>query len=1103
MVDGTHAWWQSPPLSRGMKYNEVNITLDLGQAFHIVYVWIQMANSPRPGTWILERSKDFGQTWEPWQYFATSPAECTRLYGIASLSPVTDDDSVICTSDYSAIQPMDNGEIMVSMLENRPGKHAFSMSPKLRDFTLATNVRIRLLRVKTLQGHLMDLNERSDPTVTRRYFYAVKELILAGRCVCNGHAPSCDVRENRKDTWICTCEHHTTGDNCERCEPGYEQKKWRKSSEGDDFECEPCNCHGHSLDCEYDEEVDRLGLSMDIHGNYEGGGRCKNCQDNTQGINCNECVPGYYRPYGKLWNETDVCQPCSCDPTKHTGNCADETGICECLPQFTGPNCDQCAQGYYHPPECRPCECNVNGTQGSICLPINGKCPCKTGYGGAFCEQCAAGYTNLTAGCVPCACDNEGSLHQDCDVNTTQCACKSNYGGLKCDECAKGYFNHPTCEFCDCDPGGTEDEVCDKGSGQCLCKPGFAGRRCDQCDERFYGYPNCRECSCDAAGSKATECDPVTGECPCYANFTGRTCDKCAAGYYRYPECLVCGCNQAGSKGLTCDNDGQCYCKENFQGKQCDRCKDKLYNFPICEECNCHPSGVIPEFAGCDKVAPGELCTCRANVQGRTCSQCKPTFWDLQPYHVGGCIDCACNMTGTISLLNSCDQQSGQCACKRHVGGRKCDECAPGFYQMEGHNELGCQPCNCDAGGSIGTGCNQHTGQCHCRPRIEGLKCDKPIKDHFFPTLWQHRYEAEEGRLPDGKPVRFAIDEAQFPNFSWRGYTVFSPIQDEIILEVDIKRASVYKLLFHYINPTEVPVDVDVKFVPARTQTSDHEQKAKVVFSPNEEPTTTVVNEAKPFVLNPGRWNLHISSPKRLFLDYVVLIPEEYFEGSSLRQHVNTPCLAHGDSEEHCLDLVYPPMPTSITVDASDPGRFKVIDSTGATSDKRFRVLTDDSSRDIQVEIEVPEDDMYHLLVEYHHLNNVSVPVKVRVEQGDVVAAEGTVLINHCPYATFCRTLVAAGGRAALLGLQKSPPNAVVTFTVRPENDFGIAGVTLVKQDLWRNDFLGQVAICVRKDGKCIGQPYPQPPNSIVTEAESGKNVNNSISADKLPLRDP
>lgn len=30
-VDGMESWWQSPPLSRGMKYNEVNLTIDLGQ----------------------------------------------------------------------------------------------------------------------------------------------------------------------------------------------------------------------------------------------------------------------------------------------------------------------------------------------------------------------------------------------------------------------------------------------------------------------------------------------------------------------------------------------------------------------------------------------------------------------------------------------------------------------------------------------------------------------------------------------------------------------------------------------------------------------------------------------------------------------------------------------------------------------------------------------------------------------------------------------------------------------------------------------------------------------------------------------------------------
>ena len=30
-IDGSERWWQSPPLSRGLQYQEVNITIDLGQ----------------------------------------------------------------------------------------------------------------------------------------------------------------------------------------------------------------------------------------------------------------------------------------------------------------------------------------------------------------------------------------------------------------------------------------------------------------------------------------------------------------------------------------------------------------------------------------------------------------------------------------------------------------------------------------------------------------------------------------------------------------------------------------------------------------------------------------------------------------------------------------------------------------------------------------------------------------------------------------------------------------------------------------------------------------------------------------------------------------
>jgi len=35
-VDGQETWWQSPPLSRGMKYNEINLTIDLGQVCLII-----------------------------------------------------------------------------------------------------------------------------------------------------------------------------------------------------------------------------------------------------------------------------------------------------------------------------------------------------------------------------------------------------------------------------------------------------------------------------------------------------------------------------------------------------------------------------------------------------------------------------------------------------------------------------------------------------------------------------------------------------------------------------------------------------------------------------------------------------------------------------------------------------------------------------------------------------------------------------------------------------------------------------------------------------------------------------------------------------------
>lgn len=40
------------------------------QLFHVAYILIKFANSPRPDLWVLERSVDHGRTFTPWQYFA-------------------------------------------------------------------------------------------------------------------------------------------------------------------------------------------------------------------------------------------------------------------------------------------------------------------------------------------------------------------------------------------------------------------------------------------------------------------------------------------------------------------------------------------------------------------------------------------------------------------------------------------------------------------------------------------------------------------------------------------------------------------------------------------------------------------------------------------------------------------------------------------------------------------------------------------------------------------------------------------------------------------------------------------------------------------------
>uniref|UniRef100_A0A8B9M1E1 Laminin, alpha 5 n=1 Tax=Astyanax mexicanus TaxID=7994 RepID=A0A8B9M1E1_ASTMX len=588
-IDGTERWWQSPPLSRSTEYNQVNVTLDLGQLFHVAYVLVKFANSPRPDLWVLERSVDFGKTYQPWQFFASSKRDCIEQFGQRTIERIYRDNDVICTTEYSRIVPLENGEIVVSLVNGRPGAMNFSYSPVLREFTKATNIRLRFLRTNTLLGHLMGKALR-DPTVTRRYYYSIKDISIGGRCVCNGHAEACN----------CDCQHNTCGPSCDHCCPGFNQLPWKPATTYSANECEPCNCHGHAFDCYYDPEVDQRRASLDIEGEFRGGGVCMECQHHTTGINCERCIPGYYRSPDHPLESPQACSKCQCESEFTDGTCEDHTGRCYCKPNYTGEHCDSCAEGYENfPSSCLfccicclfthththlltlcvslsvsatgLCDCNSLGTVPGGCDPT-GRCVCRPEFTGPRCDVCV----------FPCTCDPRTSVNSSCSV-AGHCHCRPNYSGSKCDQCAPGLYGFPSCSPDSCDPAG---------SGSCECKPYVEGVACNKCKPLYWNLSpdtlyGCSNCECNTGGtlSEVAECAQGNGQCYCKPNVCSGTCAVCKDRYFNlqknnYFGCQGCQCDIGGSAGLSCgERNGRCRCRPNVEGPKCNQPRPDHY-FP-------------------------------------------------------------------------------------------------------------------------------------------------------------------------------------------------------------------------------------------------------------------------------------------------------------------------------------------------------------------------------------------------------------------------------------------------------------------------------------------------------------------------------------------
>uniref|UniRef100_UPI00398E8FCB netrin-G1-like isoform X1 n=1 Tax=Pristiophorus japonicus TaxID=55135 RepID=UPI00398E8FCB len=408
-----NTFWQSVSWRSFPEPLLINITLSWGKTIELTEDMVITFESGRPEQMVLEKSLDHGRTWQPYQFYA---ADCLSSFGMEprrarDLSPASVLD-IICTEEYSRgyvwkVDKMVRLEIQERFalfggprLRDMASLYGqLDTTKDLRDFFTLTDLRVRLLRPATGATSV-------DQHNLSKYFYAISNLDIRGRCKCNLHANNCIWEKGKLS---CECEHNTTGPDCGRCKKGFQGRVWRAGSylpipKGTANVSLPqycpsdtCECYGHSNRCSY---LELLTTAI-----------CVSCQHNTRGRHCQLCRLGYHRNPSAQLDHHNVCLDCECHPDGSLHHRCNDTGYCECKKGVTGPKCDKCLPGYYWHGGCRAGVCDNLLTRcenGGVCED-NGRCVCPAPYTGLLCEkgQCGEG----VGGCVSQS-PRDPTLHQ-------------------------------------------------------------------------------------------------------------------------------------------------------------------------------------------------------------------------------------------------------------------------------------------------------------------------------------------------------------------------------------------------------------------------------------------------------------------------------------------------------------------------------------------------------------------------------------------------------------------------------------------------------------------------------------------------------------------
>ncbi|XP_018431604.1 PREDICTED: laminin subunit beta-2 [Nanorana parkeri] len=749
------AWWQS---ENGA--SEVSIQLDLEAEFHFTHL-IMTFKTFRPASMLVERSSDFGRSWQVYRYFAY---DCAAVFSNISRNTLRKVDDIICESRYSEIEPSTEGEVIYRVLDP-----AISIrdpySPRIQNLLKITNLRINFTRLHTLGDNLLD----SRQEIKEKYYYALYELVVRGNCFCYGHASECaPIQGISKDEegmvhGRCVCKHNTNGLNCEQCDSFFNDLPWRPAEGRSTNACKKCNCNNHSRKGHFD-------MAVYLSTRNTSGGVCDDCQHNTMGRNCELCKPFYYKDPTKDIRDSNVCKACDCDPdgSLNGGLCDAQddsalgliAGQCRCKDFVEGPRCDRCKSGFFGLSAgsfqgCRRCQCDTRGTisDGTQCDSISGDCFCKRFVTGRSCNQCLPEYwalSNDLHGCRSCDCDVGGAWDNQCSSETGQCRCRNNMVGRQCNMVKSGSYrinlDHYTYEAESallrqgCSVLERERMV---GRPATWTGPGFAlvpeggviefqisnipfSMEYDTIIRYEPKFPETWQQvkitvirpgpipSSSSCGNTIPADDVMTASFPTTSRHVALA----------QPICLERGVSYTIRLDFTKYN-----LREKVPGANI--LIDSLVLVPRYSSLEMFIAG---DPASIQRKEAFERFRCHSSninvLKSSTNEVCTKFITSMSAVIHDGALACKCNPQGSLS--SECDPYGGQCRCKPNVIGRRCDQCAPGTH---GFGTSGCKTCDCNLEGSLHGFCDQNNGQCPCRPGAYGPKCDRCQPGHWgFPN---------------------------------------------------------------------------------------------------------------------------------------------------------------------------------------------------------------------------------------------------------------------------------------------------------------------------------------------------------------------------------